>query len=116
MLIVQSIYDAWSVEYIIGTKCHITKNDAPYSLEKCNSTTRQAIDDYSRKSRAAIKQMVKIKPNTGAWSPSCVQHGFTFIPSVRDSHYKVPGLVGTTLYDAIEEFLANPENPPVYID
>lgn len=51
----------------------------------------KAISDYCDASRNAIKQMIKVKPHTGVWSPACVQHGFTDSLSFSDPHYKIPG-------------------------
>jgi hypothetical protein len=39
MLIVQSPYDAYSIENIVYTDC-MTNEDEPFSLEKCNQTVR----------------------------------------------------------------------------
>ena len=44
----------------------------------------KAINDYRDASREAIKEMIKLKPHTGAWYPDCVQHGFTDSLSLND--------------------------------
>lgn len=54
----------------------------------------KAINDYRDASRDAIKEMIKLKPHTGVWSPACVQHGFTDSLSYNDPHYKIPGSTG----------------------
>jgi hypothetical protein len=76
----------------------------------------EVISDYRDKSRAALNQMIKIKPHTGIWSPSCVQHGYTDSPTFNDPRYKVPGITGKTIPETIVEFLQNPLNPPVVVD
>ena len=52
----------------------------------------------------------------GVWSPACIQHGFTTTSSFSDPNYKVPGLTGKMMPEAIKQFLDNPEKPPVYMD
>jgi hypothetical protein len=37
----------------------------------------KVINDYKDAVRAALNEMIRIKPNTGVWSPACVQHGYT---------------------------------------
>jgi hypothetical protein len=64
--------------------------------------------DYSRNLRSAIKQMISIKPHTGAWGPSCLQHGFVSKPALNNGKYRVPSGNGATLNDAIRLFLENP--------
>lgn len=54
----------------------------------------KAINDYRDDTRDAIKDMIKLKPHTGVWSPACVQHGFTDSLSFNDPHYKIPGSTG----------------------
>jgi len=49
--------------------------------------------------------MIKLKPNLGVWSPSCIQHGFTTTHDFNSPNYKVPGLVGKMMTEAIQEFL-----------
>lgn len=74
------------------------------------------INDYRDKSRLALEEMIRTKPHTGLWSPSCVQHGYTDSPSFNDPRYKVPGLTGKGIPETITEFLANPEKPPIVVD
>jgi hypothetical protein len=60
--------------------------------------------------------MLETKPQTGLWSPSCVQHGYTDSSAFNDPRYKVPGLTGKSIPETIAEFLAHPEKPPVVVD
>jgi hypothetical protein len=55
------------------------------------------MNQYSYKLRSAIKDIIKMKPNTGAWGPSCLQHGFVSKPSLNNGSYKVPSGSGITL-------------------
>lgn len=52
--------------------------------------------------------MIKYKPDTGIWGPSCVQHGFTADSGILNPNYKVPTTTGFTINDAISQFLSNP--------
>ncbi len=49
--------------------------------------------------------MIKYKPDTGVWGPSCVQHGFTASPDILSPKFKVPTTTGYTINDAIQKFL-----------
>ncbi len=61
----------------------------------------KAINDYREATRTAIEYMIKIKPNTGVWSPACVQHGFSDSLSFNDPNYKIPGLTGKGMPETI---------------
>lgn len=63
------------------------------------------MNDYSRLLREAMKKMINIKPQTGVWSPACLQHGFVSKNSLNNPNYKVPSTIGLTLNDAIRLFL-----------
>lgn len=76
----------------------------------------KAINDYRDASREAIKEMIKLKPHTGAWSPACVQHGFTDSLSFNDPHYNIPGSKGKGIPETIQAFLNDPLNPPIVMD
>lgn len=93
MLILQSAYDEWPIDNLLVAKC-LTNRGAPFSLENCNETYLQAIDDYRDAVRESIISMIKDKPNMGVWSPSCVQHGFINDHSFHDPNYKVPTSTG----------------------
>ena len=68
-----------------------------------------AINDYRDQVRAGILSMLKVKSNSGAWCPSCVQHGFSDTSaSFNSDDFKVPGLVGRGMVDTIRKFLENP--------
>jgi hypothetical protein len=45
ILIIESPYDAYSIENIVYTNC-ISNKDPPFSLKNCNETVREAIEDY----------------------------------------------------------------------
>lgn len=74
---------------------------APYSINGCNQTVMKVIEDYRDATRAAIAEMIKIKPHTGVWSPACVQHGFSDSPSFNDPGFKVPSTVGKSMPEVI---------------
>ena len=50
------------------------------------------------------------------WAPSCVQHGFTDTDSFTDSRFRIPSDTGVTVAEAIQKFLDDPYNAPVYFD
>lgn len=93
MLILQSAYDEWPIDNLLVARC-LTNKGAPFSLENCNDTYLQVINDYRDAVRQSIVSMMKDKPNMGVWSPSCVQHGFINDHSFHDRNYKVPTILG----------------------
>lgn len=115
MLIIESPYDQWSLSNILGVEC-LGNKKAPFEIQSCNETVMKVINDYRDASRVALNEMITIKPQTGLWAPSCVQHGYTDSPSFNDPRYKIPGLVGKSIPETIVEFLENPEKPPIVID
>lgn len=76
----------------------------------------KVINDYRDASREALLSMIKTKPKTGVWSPSCVQHGYTDSPSFNSDNYRIPSGTGKSIPETIKEFLDNPDKPPVVID
>ena len=48
--------------------------------------------------------------------PSCVQHCFTFSGSFTDPSFRVPSGSGPMVFEAIEEFLENPNEAKMYVD
>ncbi len=93
MLILQSAYDEWPIDNLLVARC-LSKKGAPFSLDDCNATYLQAINDYRDAVRESIVTMMKTKPNMGVWSPSCVQHGFINDHSFHDTNYRVPTTMG----------------------
>lgn len=100
-LLIQSAYDHWSMENILGVTCY-SNTKSPYSIANCNDSSMEVINDYRDKSKEAIYEMIKRKPNTGAWTPSCIQHGFTTASSFNDQNFKVPGGTGKMMPEAIQ--------------
>ena len=96
MLIVESPYDEWCLNYILVARC-LSNSRAPYSLTKCNDTVMAAIDQYRRESIQGAKSMRKTRKDIGAWGPACVQHGYISYPSLTSSAFRVPSDTGLTL-------------------
>lgn len=53
------------------------------------------------------------RKDVGIWGPGCVQHGYEAYPSYNSQNYKVND---TTLMDAIERFLAHPDQAEWLLD
>lgn len=104
LLIVQSTYDEWCLDNIVKANC-LTPNEPPFSLQKCDSTMKNVLDNYMK---LAVESMQKIKADkrdTGAWAPACVQHGFTTFGSFTNEKYEVPSGSGNKLFSVVEKFL-----------
>ena len=88
----------------------------PFSILHCNQTTRNAIEDYRVAIIQAVKKIKNGRRDVGLWAPACAQHGFTDTDSFTDTNFRVPSGSGPMVYEAIQEFLDNPEEAPWYID
>ena len=53
-----------------------------------------AIEDYRNQTIQAILKIKGERTDVGAWSPSCVQHGFTDMSSFTDPRFKIPSVNG----------------------
>ena len=115
MLIVESPYDEWCLNYILVVKC-LSNSRAPYSLSNCNDTVMAAINQYRLKSIEGVKSMRNSRKDIGGWGPACVQHGYISYSSVTSSSFKVPAETGLTLNNAIDIFLQDPEQVPWLIE
>jgi len=115
MLIVESPYDSYSINIIVYTDC-LKNQNPPFSLHNCDSSTRAAIEDYRTYVIEALKKMRNGRKDVGLWSPACAQHGFSEFHSLNDTNFRVPSGTGKMLYEAINEFLADPDNAPWYMD
>ena len=60
--------------------------------------------------------MMKNRTDVGIWSPVCVQHGFIYYPSFVSDKYRIPTTTGKHAYEAVQEFVDNPNKAPVYMD
>jgi len=56
------------------------------------------------------------RKDVGVWGPACAQHGYSFDNTITNSNYKVPTTTGKKLYEAIDMFLQNPNDPPFLLD
>ena len=54
MLIIESPYDQWSIQNLLGATC-MTNKKAPFSIQSCNDIEIKAINDYRDATRSAIK-------------------------------------------------------------
>jgi len=115
MMIIESPYDAYSIENIVYTQC-LENKQPPFSLLSCDQMVRDAIEDYRNLVIAAIKQIKGNRKDVGLWSPSCAQHGFTDDPTFANPNFRVPSGTGKMVHEAIQEFLDNPNNAPWYLD
>ena len=56
------------------------------------------------------------RTDVGFWVPACVQHGYTFDSTLVSNKFRIPTATGKHVYEAIQEFLDNPNSAPVYFD
>jgi hypothetical protein len=94
-LVIQSTYDAWGLEQVLGLKC--LSYPAPSSIQKCNDTQRAYIDQYHQGLQDCIQNFTK-EDRHGVWSIGCVQHGFVdTVSSYQNERYLSPYPNGVTL-------------------
>lgn len=77
-------------------------------MSKCNESEVAAIESYRKATLEAFKNYTDARTDVGIWAPSCIQHGFEIYGSYDSDSYKIPSGSGTTLLDAIKQFLDNP--------
>jgi hypothetical protein len=65
--LIQSLYDTWCLEKIIGIFCE--KNGG--SLESCDTKQMQAIDLYRGQTLRVIENYLEENPTWGTWAPAC---------------------------------------------
>lgn len=112
IFMIQSAYDSWSLKYILGAQC-LSPGSAPFALDKCNEFNRTVIEDYRVKSIVDLKIIKDLRKDIGGWGPACSQHGFSTSQSYYSDKFKVNQ---TTLMEAIERFLKNPNEAEWLID
>jgi hypothetical protein len=101
--VIQSTYDAWGLEQILGLKC--LSYPVPSSIQKCNDTQRAYIEKYHQGLQDCIMNFTK-EERHGIWAIGCVQHGFVdTVSSYQNQTYLSPYPNGMTLEVAIEKFL-----------
>ena len=115
MLIVESPYDSYSIQRIIYTECQSNKKE-PYTIENCNKTQRDAIEQYRLEIIAALKKMKGDRKDVGLWGPACAQHGFSDTDTFTDTNFRVPSGTGPMVSEAIKQFIDDPYNAPWYLD
>ena len=93
-----------------------TAKGPPYSLASCDQKSRDVIEEYRKFSIEAIEQLKGTRKDVGVWGPSCAQHGFTDQPSFTDPRYRVPSGTGPMAFEAIQQFLDDPDNAPWHLD
>ena len=115
MLIIESPYDAYSIENAVFTDCMQNK-DPPFSLSNCDKKARDVIEDYRQNVIQALKKIKGDRKDVGLWGPSCAQHGFTDDPTFTNSNFRIPSGTGPMVHEAIQQFLDDPDNAPWYMD
>ena len=101
MFLVESPYDAYSIENIVYTKCQENQRP-PFSIQNCNQTTRDAIEEYRKGVFEAIKKIKSDRKNIGLWAPACAQHGFTDTDTFTDKNFRIPSGEGPMVSEAIQ--------------
>lgn len=99
MFMVQSPYDQWSIDNILELKCK--SGSAPYSIQNCNLTERNLIQDLRRKTIDAFYKIKGNRTDVGIWGAACVKHGFIKGVQFNSTKYRVPTTTGITAAEAI---------------
>jgi len=70
MFLLQSLYDTWSIHYILGVPCIIDS-----SLAYCDPPKKMIIEEYHRNTTNTIFEMTSTNPNiNGYFAPVCANH------------------------------------------
>ena len=81
---IQSLYDTWSIHYILGISCVVNA-----SLSKCTSSERQVIEQYHQN---VTNLLFSIGSNiqNGFWAPACAQHVYGRGSSYFSPSFRIP--------------------------
>lgn len=86
MFIIQSLYDTWSISYILGIPCIIDS-----SLAYCDSFKRSKIHEYHKNTTNAIIDMIYKNPNiNGVFAPVCANHVYDTMGSYYSPLFRIP--------------------------
>lgn len=86
MFLIQSLYDTWSIQNIIGIPCIIDS-----SLAYCMSNQKSIIENYHKNTTDTILEMVQGNPNiNGIFAPVCANHGYGKFASYYSPQYRIP--------------------------
>ena len=75
---------------------------APYSIENCSASYRDAIEQYRNKTIEKLNTMKGDRSDVGFWVPACVQHGYTFDSTLVSNKFRIPTTTGKHVYEAIQ--------------
>lgn len=103
LFVIQSEYDLYGILAILKLTCPLSS--FPASLEKCNSTEMDVIEQYRKKTVDILKGVVEDSKNA-VWAISCVQHGFLYKTDFYYSKsYLVPGGTGKSILEVLAGFV-----------
>lgn len=86
MFIIQSLYDTWSIQNILGINCVYDG-----SLAYCNWDQKTKIHDYHKNTTNAIIDMVYKNPNiNGFFAPVCANHVYDTWGSYYSPQFRIP--------------------------
>ena len=75
-------------------------------MSKCNDTQKAYIEKYRAKLKEAIQNLTRTDNRNGAWSVSCVQHGFLDDAGcVASDKYRIPYKSGFNINEALLSFI-----------
>lgn len=81
---IQSLYDSWSIHYILGLGC-----GSGGSLAGCNQAQMAYIDQY-RLNTSAVLVMITNNPRNGCWAPACSNHVYSTGSSFYSPNFRIP--------------------------
>jgi hypothetical protein len=85
MFSVQSLYDAWSIQNILGLNCV-----SRYSLTPCSKKERSFIEEYRTNTSRVMEGIKQLKAKNGFWANGCVYHGYTFFTAYNSPSFRIP--------------------------
>jgi hypothetical protein len=97
LFIIQSGYDSFQIPNILQSKCN--------HLTDCSADQLQDIHAYHSYQQKTIRDLMKLKPNSAVWSPSCPFHCNFYRDNSKYSRLtQVPMNSGFTLEVALKMF------------
>lgn len=108
--IVNSLYDTWALEEIIGFKCI-----RGHSLANCSEAEKRLMESYKTNLTQVFSQFSGTTI-TGVWAPACLHASILNTTLAVSQNYRVPEGSQWSAANAIGKWLQDPTTPLIHID
>ena len=100
MLVIQSLYDEWSIENILNITC--VKD---HSFNECSDKQINQIEEYHKNMSKVIISMTQNNGVNGYWAPVCVFHCLSQESWYYDENYRIPQYSQNSIMKSVESWM-----------